>query len=168
MPSRNARAGPGNLARTARGAGGRPPDRPRRADRPGLQVDVAPAQREQLAAAHAGARQEVPGDVQVAVVARPGQEVLELGGRPRMHLGRLGLLGGGRLGLVRRVASQWAGIHGLRERGAQDGVDVPHGAARQPLAGPMVLPVTLLGVPVGRGQLRPGQARAVSCRDRMA
>jgi hypothetical protein len=51
-----------------------------------VQVNVTPAQREQFAAAHASHREQVPGDVQLAVLACPVEEGTQLGRGPRLHL----------------------------------------------------------------------------------
>ena len=56
-----------------------------------VEVEVPPAQREQLAAAHPGHRQHPPGQGRLAVDRRaPGEEAGQLVGSPHAHLGRPG------------------------------------------------------------------------------
>ena len=124
------------------------PGRPADPHRGLVEVDVAPAQRQGLAAAHAGVREHVPQREVVGVPAGPAQERGELPGGPRVHLRRLRLPGGGRRGVGGRVAGQAAGLHRGAERGRQDRVDVADGPRRQALALAVVGAAAALELPV--------------------
>ncbi len=68
------------------------PSRPADRNRPGVQVDVTPAQRQQFPAAHPGHGEHRPRRVKLSVVVSgPVQERSQLAGGPRVHLRRPGL-----------------------------------------------------------------------------
>ena len=90
----------------------------------GVEVDVAPAQADGLAAAHAGGRQQHPEAVEaIALFGRPGQELAEGAGVPGGHIGRLGTRPGW-VGGVGRVPGQAAPADGIPEGPVEDDVDV--------------------------------------------
>jgi hypothetical protein len=86
-----------------------------------VQVDVGPAQPEQLAATHAGGRGQQPRRV-LAVAFDVGEEGAELPRRPDLELSRLRLR---RVSGVGHVAHDVAPAHRVPERPVDQDMDIP-------------------------------------------
>ncbi|HYO85851.1 MAG TPA: hypothetical protein VES01_05260 [Dermatophilaceae bacterium] len=154
-------AGLGDLGGVGQGHVDRAPE----ADPAGGEVDVGPAQREGLGAAHAGVGEGAPQREQVVVqlIEVPSQEGTELFAGPGNDLGllRADLAGPGRVDgarLLRGVEQDQPVVDGsVKHRGEQD-VDLGNGVGRQRLAeARLVLPPGGLQLAVVSGDAGGGE-----------
>jgi len=119
--------------------------------RTGLQVQIAPAQPENLAPAHPGRHRQQPRRIE-AVDLDVVEEGPKLIGAPYLHLGRPRL---GRVGRVSHVADHEPPAHRIAQRPMQDRVDVAHRLRREAARGVAAATsqeVPVEGVELGRTQ----------------